>query len=470
MYKDNGASNPPLRFVFTISILICLVTAYSCSNRDEPKHSDPPNVLFIAVDDLRPELGCYGKQHMHSPNIDKLAASGTLFRNSYCNIPVCGASRASLLTGLRPTLTRFKTYTSRADEEAPGVIALPGLFKQNGYTTISNGKIFHNANDHRSDWDEVWKARAKSPRDFISAENIKLDAAQDSRGYPFENVSASDTSYRDGKMTRKAIKDLRELKKAGQPFFLAVGYLKPHLPFNAPKKYWDLYPSESIELPDNRERPSDVPSQALHTSGELRHYSGIPKEGQVSDSLAKTLIRGYYACVSYTDALIGELLTALEELELDDNTIVILWGDHGWNLMEHGLWCKHCNYRNSLKAPIILRVPGYASNNVSMEMVEFVDIYPTLAEACGIAKPAHLDGMSLLPLLTNQSTPWKNKVESVWHNGFTYTTETHAYTKWVTERDSVVAEMLFDHVADPDENQNIIDEKEVEPILHNFER
>ncbi len=445
--------------------LLATMTLISCGE----KEAVPPNVLFIAVDDLRPELGCYGKTHIHSPNIDKLAESGTIFANSYCNIPVCGASRASLLSGLRPTLTRFKKYTTRADQDAPGVISLPGLFKQHGYTTISNGKIFHNANDHKAAWNEIWKATGKSGRDYLTPENIALDTAQETRGYPYENVAAADTAYKDGKLTTKTIRDLKRLKAAGKPFFLAAGYLKPHLPFNAPKKYWDLYPPTTIKLPTNRDRPTDVPAEALHNYGELRHYSGVPTQGQVSDSLARTLIRGYYACISYTDALVGQLLIALEELELEDNTVVILWGDHGWNLMEHGLWCKHCNYRTSLKAPIILRVPGQKPGITRREMVEFVDIYPTLVEACGLEKPVHLEGRSMMPLLSEDPVEWKDQVESVWHHGFTYTSATHAYTRWLTETDSVVGEMLFDHTADPEENQNLIGQEASKDIVESFE-
>lgn len=444
---------------------ICLSTCLWTCRNEEPVAASKTNVLFIAVDDLRPELGCYGAGHIHSPNIDKLAATGTLFLNAYCNVPVCGASRASLLTGLRPTLTRFKTYLSRSDEEAPEAITLPGLFKANGYTTISNGKVFHNANDSKDDWDEVWRIGNITPRDYITEENIRLDTTANLRGYPFERTPATDTAYKDGKMTEKAIADLKRLKENGRPFFLAVGYLKPHLPFNAPQKYWDLYPEESIQLPDNRFQPTDVPAQALHNFGELRHYAGVPKTGLVSDSLARTLIHGYYACVSYTDALIGKLLDALAELDLDKNTIVILWGDHGWNLYEHGLWCKHCNYRTSLKAPIILRTPGQPEAYRRDEMVEFVDIYPTLAELCGLPAPGHLQGNSLVPLISDDKVEWKDRVESVWQNGFTYTSRTHAYTEWRTENDSIVARMLFDHVTDPGENVNIAGKEESKAVL-----
>ena len=447
---------------FLVSLLfISLIT--SCAEKENEEFSTP-NVLFIAVDDLRPELGCYGADHIISPHIDRLASQATLFENAYCNIPVCGASRASLLTGLRPTLTRFKSYLTRADEDAPTAITLPALFRRNGYKTISNGKIFHHSDDSADAWDEIWRPKGISWRDYQDPQNIQLDTTEGMRGPPFEDGDVEDGSYNDGKTTEKSIADLKKLKQEGKPFFLAVGYLKPHLPFNAPRKYWELYDSTSIELPENRFRPSDVPSQALHNFGELRHYSGVPAEGPVTEAMAKKLIHGYYACVSYTDALIGKLLTTLDELDLDDETIVILWGDHGWNLLEHGLWCKHCNYRTSLQVPLILKTPDQRQGLRRSEMVEFVDIYPTLQELCSLPDPGHLQGNSLLPLL-NEGTrqTWKSSVESIWHNGFTYTTHEYAYTEWRSENDSVLARMLFSHQEDPDENKNLLHDNEAIP-------
>lgn len=440
-----------------VAAIVGILTILSFSEKRSKLQVNPPNVLFIAVDDLRPELGCYGAGHIHSPNIDALAEGGTLFQNAYCNIPVCGASRASIMTGIRPTLHRFKSYLTRADEDAPDIITLPALFKANGYTTISNGKIFHNPDDSRDGWDEVWRPSGLSSRDYLLAENIGLDTAAGTRGWPYESADVPDNAYRDGKMTEKSIADLKLLSEQDKPFFLAVGYLKPHLPFNAPAKYWEMYDPANIELPGNSERPTDVPRQALHSFGELRAYSGVPPEGPVSEEMARNLIHGYYACVSYTDALIGDLLNTLEELELDEETIVILWGDHGWNLLEHGLWCKHCNYRTSLQVPLILKVPG-KEGQMRDEMVEFVDIYPTLQQLCQLPDPGHLQGNSLVPLLDAGSMPsWKKSVESVWHNGFTYTSHDYAYTEWRSESDSILAQMLFDHRSDGDENINLMD-------------
>ena len=450
--------------IWTISILFIL-SHTACSDKTVADKV-MPNVLFIGIDDLRPELGCYGASHIKSPHIDALAAQSTLFENAYCNVPVCGASRASLLTGLRPTLTRFKRYFTRADEDAPDATTLPGLFKANGYTTVSNGKIFHDRDDSYEDWDEIWRPTGDSPRDYLDPVNVGLDTMADSRGAPYEHVNVQKDAYRDGKMTEKSIDDLKTLSQSEKPFFLAVGYQKPHLPFNAPKKYWDWYDSTDIQLPANKDRPTDVPVQALHTFGELRHYHGIPKKGPVSDDMAHKLIHGYYASVSYIDELIGDLTQALTDLGLAKNTIVVLWGDHGWNLYEHGLWCKHCNYRTSLQVPLIIKIPDHIKPVQRSEMVEYVDIYPTLVDLCGLPDPGHLEGNSLVPLLGNQSVPtWKKQVESVWKNGFTYTSKEYAYTEWRSDTDTIEAQMLFDHIVDPQENKNLMQQENAAEIV-----
>jgi iduronate 2-sulfatase len=366
--------------------LMLLLALASC-NSETTKNQIPetPNILFIAVDDLRPELGCYGKTHIQSPNIDRLAAEGTRFDRSYCNIPVCGASRASLMTGLRPARNRFLTYFTWADEDAPGITTLPKHFRNNGYQTISNGKIFHHETDASNSWDEIWhpKSSSKSWRDYALPENIGADSSGTKRGAPVERAELADNGYKDGKTAEKVIQDLKKLKEQDKPFFLAAGFLKPHLPFNAPEKYWAIYDGK-VSLPDNNYPPENAPKESIHAFGELRAYAGVPEKGPVTDEMALELIHGYYACVSYTDAQIGLVLDALEELELEESTIVILWGDHGWNLREHGLWCKHCNYETSLHTPMIVKVPGTKQVNSTREIVEYVDIYPTLCELAGL--------------------------------------------------------------------------------------
>ena len=447
-----------------------LLIILSCSGKNE-KEPLPlkPNILFIAVDDLRPELGCYGKDLIQSPHIDRLAAEGTRFDRSYCNIPVCGASRASLLTGLRPARNRFLTYLSRADEEAPGIITLPGFFHQHGYHTISNGKIFHHDDDDSLSWDEIWHPASNSPswRDYTLTDNILRDTSDKFRGPPFERAQVPDTTYKDGKIAQKTIRDLRKLKAGKKPFFLAAGFYKPHLPFNAPEKYWAQYDGK-VKLPENNYPPANAPKESLHNFGELRAYAGIPPEGPVTDDFALKLIHGYYACVSFTDAQIGKILEELERLELDRSTLVILWGDHGWNLREHGLWCKHCNYETSLHTPLVIRVPGVKQVEATSEIVEYVDIYPTLCELAGLELPAHLQGKSFRELLFNPEAKSDGVAVCQWFAGVTTIRDNWFYTEWINDRDSSYARMLYDHHTDPEENYNISEDPVHAQILEDL--
>ncbi len=444
-----------------------VLTLTSC-NSETAKNQvlETPNILFIAVDDLRPELGCYGKELIQSPNIDKLAAEGTRFDRSYCNIPVCGASRASLMTGLRPARNRFLTYLTWADKEAPGITTLPKHFRDNGYHTISNGKIFHHDTDASDSWDEIWhpKSSSKSWRDYVLPENIAADTSGTKRGAPVERADIADNVYKDGKTAEKVIQDLKKLKEQDKPFFLAAGFLKPHLPFNAPEKYWAIYDGK-VSLPDNNYTPINAPKESIHTFGELRAYGGVPEKGPVSDEMALELIHGYYACVSYTDAQIGLVLDALVDLELEESTIVILWGDHGWNLREHGLWCKHCNYETSLHTPMIVKVPGTKQVKSTMEIVEYVDIYPTLCELAGLDLPLHLQGNSFKELLFDPTATSDGVAICQWFAGITTIRDNWFYTEWVDDKDQEYARMLYDHGTDPDENVNISEQNENQAII-----
>ena len=410
-----------------------------------------PNILFIAVDDLRPELGCYGSTVAQSPNIDQLAESGTLFERAYCQVPVCGASRASLMTGMYPTANRFVTYYSRADEDATGVTDLPTWLQQNGYTTISNGKIYHEWNDSRDSWTEFYR-----PPDF-GIYNLPENVALPKGKRPaYEAADVPDEAYAGGLMTNKIIKDLERAKDEGTPFFITAGYTKPHLPFNAPKKYWDLYEYDSIELVDNPYVPAGAPKEAIHGWHELRNmYCNIPKEGPLSDQLARTLMHGYYACVSYTDAMIGRLLDTLDRLDMREETIVILWGDHGWQLGEHSLWCKHSLFETSLHSPLIIRAPGYDSSQRVEALVEFVDIYPTLCDLAGLDVPSHLQGQSMRSLMLNPQSEFKSYIYGRYHGGDSVRSDRFQYTRWKSG-----AEMLYDHIKDPDENINIVNNVE----------
>lgn len=450
----------PIHFKKASTLFIsCSLLMLAVSTIAQSSTKKPPNILMIAVDDLRPELGCYGNTLIHSPNIDKLASEGIVFKNSYCNIPVCGASRASILTGTRPTQHRFWRYYDRADQMNPSAIPMSQHFKNNGYTTLSNGKISHIKEDHAASWDVIWQAQ-KNRIDFHKyalPENTAIEKSNKERGPAYEMAEVPDSAYNDGKLALKVIEDIQRLKNADQPFFLTAGFIKPHLPFNAPKKYWDLYDRSDFKPVGQIKLPENAPKQAFHNSGELRHYHGIPKEGPMSDSLSITLQHGYYATISYVDKLIGDVLEALEEAGLRENTIVLLWGDHGWNLGDHGLWCKHCNFNTSLQAPLIISAPNLAKNATAESLVEFIDIYPTLIDLCGLETPKTVEGKSLLPLLQQPDAHHKDFIISKWKKGLTVKTKKYAYTEWRDDKDdSFISEMLYDHEQDPDELNNLI--------------
>jgi iduronate 2-sulfatase len=447
--------------------LSLVLTLVSCGgNKEKNQMPEQPNILFIAVDDLRPQLGCYGMEQIQSPNIDQLAAEGTRFDRSYCNIPVCGASRASLMTGLRPARNRFLTYFTRVDEDAPGILTMPKHFQENGYYTISNGKIYHHDDDDADSWDEIWhpKSSSASWRDYAILDNITQDTSGSSRGPAFERAELHDTIYKDGKTAEKVIRDLARLKESGKPFFLAAGFLKPHLPFNAPEKYWKIYDGK-VQLPNNNFTPENAPRESMHTFGELRAYADIPAKGPVSDDMAYDLIQGYNACVTYTDAQIGKVLVALKDLELEQSTIVILWGDHGWNLQEHGLWCKHCNYETSLHTPMILKVPGTKQVASTSQIVEYVDIYPTLCELAGLPLPLHLEGASFKELLFDENAKSDGVAVCQWYKGVTTIKNDHFYTEWIDDEDKMFTRMLYDHSVDPDENVNVSEDPDNADII-----
>lgn len=417
-----------------------------------------PNILFIAVDDLRPQLGCYGKTGMHSPHLDALAASGVLFERAYCMVPTCGASRASLMTGLRPSRNRFVNYLARADKDAPDATTLNSHFRQAGYRTVSLGKVFHHTADNRAGWSEPpWRPQGGG---YQLPENRKLQARTNAsgkrlRGPPYEAAEAEDTAYADGMIADQAIAKLQRLAKQDSPFFLAVGFLKPHLPFVAPQKYWDLYDADQIRLPANYRAPENAPEVALHNSGELRSYHGVPSRGPVSDQMARRMIHGYYACVSFVDAQIGRVLDRLRQLDLDDNTIVVVWGDHGWNLGDHQMWCKHSCFESSLHAPLIVRAPGIAGGQTRSQLLEFIDIYPSLCELAGIEAPEHLQGRSFVALMRDAHADWKTSAISRFRSGDSIRTDRYRYSRYTKPNGQPVGQMLYDHQADPPENDNI---------------
>ena len=414
------------------------------------------------MDDLRPELSVYGKSQISSPNIDALAKSGVTFKRAYCNVPVCGASRASLLTGIRPTADRFLKYNASITKETPNILTLVKHFKNQGYTTISNNKITHLKRDIK-EWDEEWYPYVKGWRDYQSQENINLEK-KGQHGYAYENPDIEDAAYYDGKTANKSILDLKRLKAEGNPFFMAVGFVKPHLPFNAPKKYWDLYDAEKIKLPKNSIFPKSAPKIANHKWGELRYYKDVPKEGQVSETMAKKLIHGYYASVSYVDAQIGKVINAIDHLGLRDNTVIVLVGDHGWSLMEHGLWVKHSNFEVALQVPLIVSATNIPKNKKTNSIAELVDLYPSICELANISKPTHLEGESFVNALKNPSEIHKNTALARYLRGETLIADNYFYTEW-RKKGKTIAKMLYDHKIDLDENRNLVLESEYNHIV-----
>lgn len=446
--------------------LIAMVTMFSCSSTKQKEETTKPkpNILFIAVDDLRPELNFYGAHHIYSPNLDKLAEESLVFTRSYCNVPVCGASRASLLTGTRPTRYRFIDFDTRKDEEMPNNPSLPMTFKNNGYITISNGKVYHHRNDDKSAWDEIWQSNLDN---YALESNIALGKEGITRGMPFEKADVEDEAYKDGEIAQKAISDLKKLKENNQPFFLAVGFMKPHLPFNAPSKYWDLYKREDISLPESYIQPETTPSEAFHNFGELRNYAAVPKKGPVSDEMAKELIHGYYACVSYLDAQVGKVLNELENLGLAENTIVVLWGDHGWNLGDHMLWCKHVTFEKALRTPLILKIPGVTKGTTTDAITEYIDIYPSLCELAGIELPAHLEGESFVSLV-KAGEPQKEYAVSKFKDAVTLVKGNLFYTEWTNDDGVAYTRMLFDHTTDPLELDNLAEKEEYQDSVESL--
>ncbi|MEE2753971.1 MAG: sulfatase [Candidatus Latescibacterota bacterium] len=430
-----------------------------------------PNVLFIAVDDLRPQLGCYGVREVHSPHIDELASQGTVFDRAYCQQSVCAPSRASVMTGCRPDTTGIFDLQTPVRSVMPDVVTLPQHFKNHGYTTRSIGKIYHHRNDDLEGWSDVpyqstgdWQGRG-----YLTDEAIEKIEKMDQRmiasgssrrglGPAFERAEVSDGAYHDGKDADAAIQVLKELK--GQSFFLAVGFHKPHLPFNAPAKYWDLYDPEALPRPKTSEAPSDVTPYSLTSFGELRGYADIPQDGPLSEDIARQLVHGYCACVSYMDAQVGRVLEELKRLELDKDTVVMFWGDHGWKLGDHGSWCKHTNFEIDTHAPMILRAPDRELGTHVTGLTEFVDMYPTLCALSEIPVPDHCEGQSLAPLLENPDREWKQAAISQYPRGdvmgYTLRTDSYRYTEWQDRQSGEVKDReLYDHRTSDKESANV---------------
>ncbi|MEN1678979.1 MAG: sulfatase [Planctomycetota bacterium] len=423
--------------------------------------AERPSVLFLAVDDLRPEIGCYGSAKMLTPSIDRLAGRGVRFDRAYCNIAVCGASRASLMSGLRPTPTRFTRHDTQVSVDAAGVPTLPATFKAAGYHTVTNGKVYHQKRDDADAWSEPdW--REGGPGSWWALEENRAMVSPTTRGPAYESADKPVSSYPDFRTATKTIEDLRRLSAGEKPFFIASGFYKPHLPFVTPQEFWSLYPSDAIQLPDNMFFPRNLDRAFRYNWGELRKYDAVPSKGPLSTDAARNMLRGYYACVSFTDAQIGRVIDALDQLDLAESTIVVLWGDHGWQLGEHGFWCKHTNFEVATRVPLVIVAPGVDGARATTRLVETVDLYPTLCELAGLPEPEHLQGRSLLPLLEDTEARHKDAVYTRYGGGDAVRTERFRYVEQRDRRGvgKLQATALFDLQLDPGENDNVVQQPE----------
>jgi len=430
------------------------------------------NVLFIGVDDMRNDVGCYGHPIVKSPNIDGLAARGTLFTRAYCQQAVCNPTRASLLTGLRPSTLGIWDLPTHFRQRMPDLVTLPQAFKQQGYFTQNIGKIFHNwvQDDFKGDA-LSWSVPAVMHYNNHGADKPQIQAATPeelAKTPRCEMRDVPDEAYFDGRIAAMAVKALGEMRDREEPWFLAVGFWKPHAPFNAPKKYWDLYDRDKVDLPANPDAPRGVPAIALHDSREiLRGFKGQhPTTEEV-----RTLRHGYYAAISYVDAQIGKLVDELDRLGLADNTVIVFWSDHGYHLGEQTLWAKTSNFELDARVPLIIVTPRQKGGKRSDSLVELLDLYPTLTDLCGVTAPKLIEGKSLRPVLGDPKAIVKSAAFT-WHPrpaypvngedpqvmGYSMRTDHYRYTEW---RDFAtgkpVARELYDHDADPRETVNLID-------------
>ena len=487
------------------NLLILLIGLFCFSSCDERTAVvTHPNILFISIDDLRPDIGVYGNEEIITPNIDSFAGEGVTFLRTYSQAAVCAPSRASLMTGLRPDSTRVWHLGDKFRVINLGTVTMPQYFHKYGYHTVSIGKIFHNYMPDSISWDEpdLRPSRYLRPdwlkRDgetfYVNEEtNRKQKIKRDSlvklrpnyyadgwnNGPAWEMEDVHDTMYYDGAQTKLALKTLNRISKNDQPFYMALGFFRPHLPFAAPKKYWGLYDRDSIPMASNPFVPKNSPVMSMNSMYELRGYDGFshlkhPTINKIGEDTARILKHGYYASVSYVDAQIGKIIQHLKDLDIYDHTIIIIWGDHGWKLGEHNSWCKQSNYNIDTHIPMIIYSPNQKNKGrQTFAITELVDIFPSLCELSGIEVPDYMEGTSFVPLLENPDKEWKTAAFSQFHRrpkvtpdkkrymGYAMQTKRYHYIEWyywdneTKEKGEYVTNELYDHEIDPEENENI---------------
>ncbi|PTX62333.1 arylsulfatase A-like enzyme [Kordia periserrulae] len=474
------------------------------------------NILFIAIDDLKPLLSNYGETQMITPNFDRLAKMGMTFTNAHVQYAVCGPSRASVMTGANPDKTKVWDLHTDFRESAPNLVSMPEYLISQGYETTAVGKIYHKGSSSKGHDGKSWSMPHQLPNNFDPAygeaafsyyqnpetkrkmeqltEEAKAKGITRSgkiRNYVFkrlkpatESADVSDTAYQDGLYTQTALQQLDVLEKSGKPWFLGVGYQKPHLPFVAPKKYWDLYDRDKIELAKFQQVAEGTPKFAYHSFGELRAFSDIDNDLRVGDKVPEAkqreLIHGYMACISYIDAQLGKLLDDLERRGILEDTVIVLWGDHGWHLGDHTEWCKHSNFEQATRIPFMFAGPKVAKNQKSDHPVNLVDLFPTVFELANVSQHPQTDGKSLVPLL--DSNPKTNiDMDYAYHQyrrgkrmGYSIRTDRYRYTEWHNDDyrsyeayngNNIVGRELYDYEADPLETKNWVKDAKYAAIV-----
>ena len=476
-------------------LFLCLIVGLA-TNLQAADHKRP-NVLLICVDDLKPLLGAYGDRTIKTPHLDRLAARGTRFDRAYCNQAICAVSRNALMTGLRPTTVGIYDLSTNFRVATPDAVTVAQYFQQHGWRTESLGKVMHRGHGNREDaasWSVphfipdaatyVTQAALAIKQAGVASQTGPAVAKGEpgDKGYrpavangpSIEISDVSDNAYPDGLIAEEAIRRLQAAKaRPNEPLFLAVGFTKPHLPFSAPRKYWDLYKREAFALAAVQTPPEGAPSYSIGSWGELRAYADIPRDGPLSPAQQRELIHGYHAATSYMDAQVGKVLDELDRLALTDNTIVVLWGDHGWHLGDHGQWCKHSNFEEATRIPLLVIDPRNGRPGSSTALVESVDLYPTLAELAGLPNPViphQLDGRSFAAVVRNPAAPTKEAIFHVYPRtrpgdgivlGRAVRTARHRLVEWKKPgADPATADLeLYDYTADPLERKNLAAEQ-----------
>lgn len=454
-----------------------LIPVSASAQSSQPKRQ--PNVLFIAVDDMKTNLGPYGDPVAVTPNMNRIAEEGYTFTSTYCQMTLSGPTRASLMTGLRPDHEGVYSLNGIFRKVNPTAVTIGEQFRNNGYRSVGIGKIFHPVKNKKYVNDpKTWS----EPYMNTSAPVYALPNGR----VATECVDVPDNMYEDGIIAEKAVAKLKELKDSDTPFFFGVGFHRPHMPFVAPKKYWDLYDRAQMPLAEFQQMSSDPVYYAYKNAWEVMYYCDIPPFFSYVDSkhldedTQRRLIHGYYASVSYTDANIGKLLDALEVNGLKDNTIVVMWGDHGYHLGDHGLWNKSTNFENSTHVPLLISVPGMKKGARYTHISEFVDIFPTLCELCSVPQPENLDGKSLVPAMKNPKKKVKEFAVSQYHRshiqGYALRDERYRFVQWYDtfrtfikyDGQKVVGRELYDYRNDPLETTNLANLPKYAPMVKKY--